>query len=284
MNVLAVLKTAGKTAVRWTCTHKKALLITAGVACTAGAIVVATAQAPLAKEALEALPEPTPEESKIDILVKKAKTVAPIMWPVPVLGIAGTACFCTAVHISAKEVTRAVSDGLAWKQAYNELAHIHNDYVIANRKISGEENHEKVMGEVQENIVKRTITNGFVNNTGKGEDVFYIPMFGVFFRSTAEHIANAALKFSYDMGHFQLPNARGIEGFGSVAELLELYIGVHAATLFEDIGYYADTPYCTRSNPFNLHITDLFVTAPDGSPARIIEVENAPCSPEECWY
>lgn len=278
MNVLAVLKTAGKTATRWVCTHKKALLITAGVACTAGAIVVATVQAPIAKEALDAMPEPEETDTKVDILVKKAKTVAPIMWPVPVLGGVGVGCFCTAVHISGKEVTRAISDGLAWKQAYNELAHIHNDYVNANRKISGEENHQKVQEEVYSNRIREIGSSVIIENTGRGDEIFYDSLTGKFFRSTSTYIANAAMDFKDAMHNAQLPNPDAWSGFGTMSEWCEDFLLIGCGKVGEDLGWYdVDREgFNTKYNPFKIYITEHFITAPDGSPARVIEYDCLP--------
>lgn len=281
MNVLAVVKTAVKAAGRFAFKHKKGLIMTAGGACIVGAVAYTAVQAPVAKEALEALPEPTEDETKVDILVKKVKTAGPIMWPSVVLTAGGVACFMYALHISGKEVTKAVNDGLAWKQAYNELAHIHNDYVRANRKISGEENHEKVMQEVNDNTLKRLGPNTMVVNTGKGDEIFYDTLSGQFFRSNSTYISNAAMSFATDMHNAQLPNPDAINGFGTAEEWLENYLLVNAGTICADYGWYDEdiNGFNTKYNPFRIYITEQFVTAPDGNPARVIAYDNLPIEP-----
>ena len=281
MNVLAVVKTVAKAAGRFAIKHRKGIIATVGGACVVGAVAYTAVQAPIAKEALESLPEPTENENKVDILVKKTRTVAPIMWPAVALTAGGIGCFVYVTHISAKAVSSAVRDVLAWKQAYNELAHIHNDYVNANRKIAGEEIHEKVTQEVNSQVTKRLGPNVMTVNTGKGDEIFFDSLSGQFFRSSATYISNAAMQFASDMHNFQLPNPNAMSGFGTAEEWLESYLLVNAPMTFDDIGWYDyDVDgFNTKYNPFKVYITDHFVTAPDGNPARMIQYDNLPIEP-----
>lgn len=281
MNALAVLKTAVRATGDFVVRHRKAILVTTGGACVTGAIAVAVVQAPVAKEALEALPEPKEDETKVDIIIKEAKTVAPIMWSVPVLAATGMGCFMVALHISGKEVSRAVTDGLAWKQAYNELARIHNDYVKANRKIAGEEIHKKVQEEVTTESNIKAPTTMMITSTGRGNEQFYDTLSGQFFYSSATFIANAAITFAMDMKNGQLANAEGINGFGTAEEWLEQYLMINAGLIFSGLGWYSEDCEGFRSRycPFRIYLTDHYVTGPDGNPARVIEYDYMPEEP-----
>lgn len=279
MEMFTLIKTGLKAGGRFASKHKKEVLMTSGVVLTIGSIVIAVIKAPEAKEAIEQLPEPKEDEKKYKILVEEIKVTAPIMWPVPVLAVSGISCFMVAMHISAKEATRAVTDGLAWKQAYNELAHIHNEYVNNNRKIAGEEIHKKVQEEMT--VEKPFGSDAMIINSGRGDEVFYDTLSGHFLRSTATAIANASIAFSDAMANYQLANPLSDDGFGSAAEWLEGYLMVPAGTICDDRGWYATDPEGFRSKyaPFKIYITERFITAPDGSPARIIEYDNAPIEP-----
>lgn len=280
MELFSLIKTGLKTGGRFVSKHKKGVLMASGVVLTTSSIVIAVIKAPEAKEAIEQLPEPKEDEKKYEIVIKEVKVTAPIMWPVPVLAVSGISCFMVAMHISAKEATRAVTDGLAWKQAYNELAHIHNEYVNYNRKIAGEEIHKKVQEEVINDTVIEAPTNVLVANTGKGNEEFYDSLSGQFFYSSAVFIANMAMSFSEAMKNNGLSNPDNFNGFGTAEEWLEQFLMVDAGLIFSDIGWYSEDCEGFRSkyNPFRIYLSDHYVTGPDGKPARVIEYD---CLPQE---
>lgn len=280
MNRLAVLKNVAKAAGKFVVSHRKEFLMALGVASTTGAIATAIVKSPEAKEAFESV-KPEEGDTKVDILVKEAKAVVPIVWPIVALASVGMGSFMLAMHISGKEVSRAVTDGLAYKQAYNELAQIHNDYINANRKIAGEEIHEKVQEEVGAKAASRIGTDMVVCNSGKGDELFYDTLSGQFFRSTSTYISNAAMDFANDMHNGQLSNPEAMNGFGQASEWLENYLLINAGMICGDQGWYDNdrdgfnTKYC----PFRIYITEHFITAPDGNPARVIEYDNIPMEP-----
>lgn len=276
MNVLATFKAACAFAKN----HRKEIAMVSGAVLTTGAVVYAVIESPEAKKAMdEIVPEKGMTNKELYIL--KAKSAVPYMWPVALLTTAGLGCFFYANHVSVKEIKNAVKDGMMWKQMYNEAAKVHNDYVNANRKIAGEEIHQKVQEELVDNKEITHPTSMLITSTNKGNEEFYDSVSGQFFYSSATYIANSAIAFAMDMKNGQLANAEGMNGFGTVEEWLEIYLGINAGLAFGSIGWYGEDceGFRPRCNPFKIYLSDHYITGPDGNPARVIEYDYLPEEP-----
>lgn len=283
MNALKQIKTGFGVAGTFVLAHKGTILKVVGVGGIVAGTVTAVKQAPKAKEAIEIAEEIRnkegiakgigPDDPAYHLTYwEKIKIGARYLWFPAVLTAGGTGALLVDSHISVKDAARAGADALAYKQAYNDLARIHNDYIRGVNKVTTEEQQEQIRNEVGEQRVLSNDQEIFPISTGHGDTLFLDELSGQYFRSTEVAVCNAAMTFNSDMTNCRLANSYGLEGYGTINEWLEMYLGINPIGMIGD-----DNGWKTYDgNIFRIHISDRFETAPNGEPVRVISYDQAP--------
>lgn len=283
MNALTSIKSGMTFVTTFVKVNKRPILTVIGVGCIGGAVVAACVQAPKAKEAIEVAQDIKAKEAEskgIDetdpeyhiTFVERVKIGARYLWLPTVLGFGGTGTLLWLNHITFKDAAKAGEKALEYKAAYNELAKLHNDYIRGVNKVTTEEQQKEIRNEVGEQRVVSNSSDIMAINTGKGDTLFLDELSGQYFRSTEVAVCNAALSFNSDMTNCRLANSYGLEGYGTINEWLEMYLGINPIGMIgDDNGWKV-----YDGNVFRIHISDRFDTAPNGEPVRVISYECAP--------
>jgi len=273
MNALTAIKSGIRVATSFVITNKKAILTLAGIGLIGGGAGYMVVQAPKAKDAIITEEHIREKEGKDPLTnIEKVKIGVRYLWVPSAMCTAGTGALLFVNHISVKEVAAAGADALAYKQAYNDLARIHNDYIRGVNKVTTEEQQKEIRNEVGEQRVVSNSSDIVPINTGRGDALFLDELSGQYFRSTEVAVCNAALSFNSDMTNCRLANSYGLEGYGTINEWLEMYLGINPIGMIgDDNGWKV-----YDGNVFRIHISDRFDTAPNGEPVRVISYECAP--------
>lgn len=156
MSKLSVIKAGLETSIKVAKKCAPTVLKILGVGMVVGAVADAAIQSPKAQEALEKAQEEKGEE---ELTIKeKVKTVAPVMWHVPVLAIGGVGGIMAGYKIDISRLMKKnkelVSDAVMLKSAYDMIADEKKGYVEATKEIVGEEKEKEIENRVKENYVK----------------------------------------------------------------------------------------------------------------------------------
>ena len=283
MNVLNKVKTVALLTKTFALTHKGTILTVVGVGCIAAGTYTAIKQAPKAKEAIEIAEDIRNKEGEAKGIgpddpayhlsyVERVKIGVRYLWLPSVLTVSGTGALLINNHISLKDAAKAGADALAYKQAYNDLARLHNDYIYATNKVTTEDQQKEIRQEVAAQQVPNRTPEVIAVKTGKGESLYLDELTGQYFRSSDSAIANAAISFARDMHEFRLANPDSTNGWGTVNEWLGSYLMINELGSLGD-----DNGWCAYgANNFRIHISEDYETAPNGEPCKTLSYDWSP--------
>lgn len=235
--------------------HSPAILTIIGVAGMVTTVVMACNAAPKAKELLEErrqqIAEYEEEETRVEQISNDVRTVAPVYFPVFVMGTLTLACFISSYKITAK---RAAALATAYHISERTLRE-YQDKVI---ETIGEKKEEKIRDEIaKDRIAKNPPSNNPIILTNKGDTLCYDSLSGRYFRMNIDKIRKAET----------ILNRRLLnEMFVSLNDFY-YEIDIPAIELGDDIGWNVDNEIAFR---FSSQLTE------DDEPCLVIEYHTAP--------